>query len=93
MFRSRFRFAEIRFHRLEQDQGTQERLGASVLLQGKTQTTVPGNQAGDLGCRSQAEGHADQRHARATRPTRSPSPAIKFPEPVLSYAIEPKSRG
>ena len=53
--------------------------------------------AGDQGRRPrrrrQAEGHADQRHARRQGRPRSRSRRSKFPEPVLSYAIEPKSRG
>ena len=53
--------------------------------------------AGDQGRRPrrrrEAEGHADQR--RAWRQERSGRllAALKFPEPVLAYAIEPKSRG
>ena len=53
--------------------------------------------AGDQGRRSrrgrQAEGHADQRHARRQERRRSRIPPMQFPEPVLAYAIEPKSRG
>ena len=64
-----------------------------MLLQGKTQT----QRAGDQGRRPrrgrQAEGHADQRHARRQGRPGHASPPITFPEPVLSYAIEPKSRG
>ena len=43
--------------------------------------------------RRQAEGHAHQRRARRQGDQGHGSRAIKFPEPVLSYAIEPKSRG
>ncbi len=43
--------------------------------------------------RGQAEGHAHQRRAGREDHARRSSPTIKFPEPVLSYAIEPKSRG
>ena len=41
----------------------------------------------------QAEGHAHERHARRQERRTSHVPPIKFPEPVLAYAIEPKSRG
>ena len=72
---------------------TPERLGHLVLLQGKTQTTVPEIKAGDIGAvaklkESQTSDVIAEKavavHARR---------AIKFPEPVISYAIEPKSRG
>jgi elongation factor G len=71
---------------------TPERLGHLVLLQGKTQTNVPELRAGDIGAVAKlketltgdllAEKHAGIDVA-----------PIKFPEPVISYAIEPKSRG
>ena len=53
--------------------------------------------AGDPGRRhrrgGQAQGNAHRRHAgRARRPI-SPSRPSRSPEPVLSYAIEPKTRG
>jgi elongation factor G len=71
---------------------TQERLGALVLLQGKTQTTVPEIKAGDLGAVAKLKDTLtnDTLGDKADAVT---FPAIKFPEPVLSYAIEPKSRG
>jgi elongation factor G len=71
---------------------TQERLGALVLLQGKTQTTVPEIKAGDLGAVAKLKDTLtnDTLGDKADTVT---FPAIKFPEPVLSYAIEPKSRG
>jgi elongation factor G len=71
---------------------TQERLGTLVLLQGKTQTTVPEIKAGDLGAVAKLKDTltSDTLGDKADTVT---FPAIKFPEPVLSYAIEPKSRG
>src|SRR5262245_33126459 len=71
---------------------TQERLGALVLLQGKTQTTVPEIKAGDLGAVAKLKDTLtnDTLGDKADAVT---FPAVKFPEPVLSYAIEPKSRG
>jgi elongation factor G len=70
----------------------QERLGSLVLLQGKTQTTVPEIKAGDLGAVAKLKETLtnDTLGDKADPVT---FPGIKFPEPVLSYAIEPKSRG
>jgi elongation factor G len=71
---------------------TSERLGHLVLLQGKTQTQVPEIKAGDLG----AVAKLKDTQTNDLLADRSPTfrvPAIKFPEPVISYAIEPKSRG
>ena len=69
-----------------------ERLGHLMLLQGKTQTQVPEIKAGDLGAVAKLKDTQtnDALGDAADRATFSP---IKFPEPVLSYAIEPKSRG
>ena len=68
-----------------------ERLGHLMLLQGKTQTNVPEVRAGDLAAVAKLK---DTR----TSDTLGDKDAlvygkIKFPEPVLAYAIEPKSRG
>jgi len=69
-----------------------ERLGNLMLLQGKTQTTVPEIKAGDLGAVAKLKDTLtnDTLGDKADPVT---FPAIKFPEPVLSYAIEPKTRG
>ena len=74
-------------------QSTPERLGHLMAMQGKTQTNVPEIKAGDHRRSREAEGHAHQRHASPTRPRGSSSRRSRFPKPVLSYAIEPKSRG
>jgi elongation factor G len=69
-----------------------ERLGHLLLLQGKTQTAVPEIKAGDLGAVAKLKETmtsdllADKSCTFRVRP-------IKFPEAVISYAIEPKSRG
>jgi elongation factor G len=69
-----------------------ERFGHVLLLQGKTQTSVPEIKAGDLGAVAKLKDTLTNDtlgdKADATR-----FPAVKFPEPVLAYAIEPKSRG
>lgn len=69
-----------------------ERLGHLLLLHGKSQTNVPEIRAGDLGAVAKLKETltgdllAERGSALAVAP-------IKFPEPVISYAIEPKSRG
>jgi elongation factor G len=69
-----------------------ERLGHLELLQGKTQTPVPEIKAGDLGAVAKlkdtltSDSIGDRGDGMSFHP-------LKFPEPVLSYAIEPKSRG
>ncbi len=73
-------------------QGTQERLGHLIALQGKTPTNVPEIRAGDIGAVAKLKDTrtndtiADKAAGIRFQP-------IAFPEPVLSYAIEPKSRG
>jgi elongation factor G len=71
---------------------TPERLGHVTLLQGKTQTNVPEVKAGDLGAIAKLKDTLtnDTLGDRADDLT---FPAVPFPEPVLAYAIEPKSRG
>ncbi len=69
-----------------------ERLGHLVLLQGKTQTNVPEIRAGDIGAVAKLKETltGDLLSEKATTVRVAP---MKFPEPVISYAIEPKSRG
>jgi len=69
-----------------------ERLGHLLALQGKTQTHVPELKAGDLGAVAKLK-DTHTNDVLAERTTRITIPPIVFPEPVLSYAIEPKSRG
>jgi elongation factor G len=69
-----------------------ERLGSLMVMQGKTQTAVPELKAGDIGA------VAKLKETRTSDTIADPKAAITFPpipwpEPVLSYAIEPKSRG
>jgi elongation factor G len=77
---------------LNKTKDAQERLGSLVLLQGKTQTTVPEIKAGDLGAVAKLKETLtnDTIGDKSDAVTFAP---IKFPEPVLSYAIEPKTRG
>jgi len=77
-------------HNLTRD--TSERLGHLLALQGKTQTHVPELKAGDIGAVAKLkETHTND--LIADKGTRYRVPPIDFPEPVLAYAIEPKSRG
>src|SRR5580765_6202767 len=71
---------------------SQERLGHVVLLQGKTQANIAEVKAGDIGAVAKLKDTLtnDTLGDKAIGVT---FPAITFPEPVLSYAIEPKSRG
>ena len=69
-----------------------ERLGGLAVLQGKTQTAVAEIRTGDLGAVSKLK---DTQTADTLAPADSAFvfPPIAFAEPILSYAIEPKSRG
>jgi elongation factor G len=69
-----------------------ERLGHLLLLQGKTQTTIPEIKAGDLGAVAKLKDTLTN-DTLGDKSDPVTFPAIKFPEPVLSYAIEPKTRG
>ncbi len=71
---------------------TAERLGHLLVLQGKTQTHVPELKAGDLGAVAKLK-DTRTNDVLAEKSTKTTFSQIKFPEPVLSYAIEPKSRG
>ena len=76
-------------HNLTRDGG--ERLGHLLVLQGKAQEHVPDLRAGDLGAIAKLKDThtndvlADKGSTVRIRP-------IQFPDPVLSYAIEPRSR-
>ncbi len=71
--------------------GTQERLGHLILPQGKTQVEVPEVKAGDLGAVAKLKDTLTG-DTIADKDTILFTP-MKFPEPVLSYAVQPKSRG
>ena len=71
---------------------TPERLGHVVLLQGKTQTNVPEVKAGDIAAVAKLR-ETQTSDIIADKGASVTVPPIKFPEPVISYAIEPKSRG
>jgi len=72
--------------------GTTERFGSIVLLQGKTQVTVPRVHAGDIASVAKLKDTqtgdtlCDKAHPIVYE-------GVKWIEPVISFAIEPKSRG
>ena len=71
---------------------TSERLGHLLALQGKNQTHVPELHAGDLGAVAKLKDtHTNDLLADAS--TKIKVAPISFPEPLIAYAIEPKSRG
>jgi len=72
--------------------GVSERLGSVAILQGKQLVPVPELRAGDLGV------VAKLKETRTSDTLADPShpiayPPIAFPEPAISFAIEPKSKG
>jgi elongation factor G len=73
-------------------QGAPERLGHLIVLQGKTATTVPELRAGDIGAVAKLK-DTRTNDTIADKAAGLTFPPIAFPEPVLSYAIEPKARG
>ncbi len=69
-----------------------ERLGHLLLLQGKTPTEVPEIKAGDIGAVAKLK-DTQTNHTLGDKDTAIRFPNLTFPEPVLAYAIEPKTRG
>ena len=69
-----------------------ERLGHLLLLQGKNQTNIPEIKAGDIGAVAKLK-ETQTSDVLGDKGSAASIPPIKFPEPVISYAIEPKSRG
>ena len=69
-----------------------ERVGSLLLLQGKTQTQVPEVQAGDIAAVAKLK---DTQTGDTLADKSSPIvyPAVVFPEPATTFAIEPKTRG
>jgi elongation factor G len=69
-----------------------ERLGHLLVLQGKGQTHVAELKGGDLGAVAKLK-DTRTNDILGDKTSSVRFAEIKFPEPVLSYAIEPKSRG
>jgi len=77
---------------LNKTKDSPERLGTLQLLQGKTQTAIPEIKAGDLGSVAKLKDTVTG-NTLGEKNDSTTYPPLKFPEPVLSYAIEPKTRG
>ena len=77
---------------LNKTKDTQERFGTLQLLQGKTPTAVPEIKAGDLGAVAKLKDTLTS-DTLGDKSEQITFPPLKFPEPVLAYAIEPKTRG
>jgi len=73
-------------------QGIPERLGHLIALQGKTPANVPEFKAGDMGAVAKLK-DSKTNDTLAEKASGITFEKMVFPEPVLSYAIEPKSRG
>ena len=69
-----------------------ERIGSLLLLQGKTQTTVPEIQAGDIGAVAKLK-DTQTGDTLADKANPIVYPPVVFPEPATTFAIEPKTRG
>jgi elongation factor G len=82
--------ADSTLHNITKD--VPERLGHLVLLQGKTQTNVPEVRAGDIAAVAKLK-ESQTSDMLAEKSATVALPPIKFPEGMISYAIEPKSRG
>jgi len=81
--------ADTTVHNVSRD--LPERIGHVLVLEGKTQTHVPDLHAGDLGAVAKLKDtHTNE--VLGDKGTGFTVPPISFPEPVLAYAIEPRSR-
>ena len=82
--------ADTTVHNLSRD--IPERLGHLLIQQGKTTVQVPEIKAGDIGAVAKLK-ETQSGETIGDKNTAFEFPALVFPEPLLSYAIEPKSRG
>ncbi|MBI3263444.1 MAG: elongation factor G [Acidobacteria bacterium] len=82
--------SDASLHNLTRDAA--ERMAHVVLLQGKVQTEVPEIRAGDLGAVPKLK-DTQTGDTLGDKADTLVYPPLTFPEAVLSYAIEPKSRG
>jgi len=69
-----------------------ERVGALELLQGKQQTPVPELQAGDIGAVAKLK-ETLTNDTLCDKASPIAYPAVSFPEPSTTFAIEPRTRG
>jgi len=69
-----------------------ERVGSLLLLEGKQQTQVPELQAGDIGALAKLK-ETLTGDTLADKQAAIIYPAVMYPEPATTFAIEPKTRG
>ncbi len=74
------------------NKGVTERFGSIVLLQGKTQVTVPKLHAGDIAAVAKLK-ETQTGDTLADKAHQIVYPSVSWVEPVIAFAIEPKSRG
>jgi elongation factor G len=73
-------------------QGTDERVGQLFVLRGKDHDNVPEVAAGDIGAVAKLQhAHTGDTFSAKDRPVQIPG--IELPEPLLAYAIEPRTKG
>jgi elongation factor G len=73
-------------------QGTDERIGQLFALRGKEHDSVPEVAAGDIGAVAKLA-HTHTGDTLSTKDDPVQLPPIELPEPLLAYAIEPKTKG
>ena len=73
-------------------QGTDERVGQLFSLRGKEHDSAPEVAAGDIGAVAKLA-HTHTGDTFSTKDDPVQLPAIEMPEPLLAYAIEPKTKG
>jgi elongation factor G len=73
-------------------QGTDERIGQLFALKGKEHETVPEVPAGDIGAVAKLP-HTHTGDTFATKDDPVQLPSVELPEPLLAYAISPKTKG
>ena len=81
---------EVQPHNVNRE--STERIGHIILLQGKESVQVPKVHAGDIAAVAKfKDTHTGDTLADAAKPIIYP--AMEWPEPMISFAVEPKSRG
>jgi elongation factor G len=73
-------------------QGTEERIGQLFALKGKEHESVPEVPAGDIGAVAKLP-HTHTGDTFSTKDDPVQLPSVELPEPLLAYAISPKTKG
>jgi len=73
-------------------QGTEERIGQLFTQSGKDHVSVPEVSAGDIGAVAKLQ-HAHTGDTWSTKDDPVTMPAMDLPEPLLAYAIAPRTKG